>query len=41
MKALKEEVSNKKSTMSNLEMDRNFFLVANYEYVHLNKEDTG
>ena len=43
-KALKEEVLNKKSTMSNLEMDKNSFIVsfvvANYEYMHLNKEDT-
>ena len=39
-KALKDEVSNKKSTTLNLEMDRNSFLVVNYKYMHLNKEDT-
>ena len=30
----------KKSTMSNLEIDRNTFLVANYEYTHFNATDT-
>ena len=30
----------KKSTTSNLEIDRNAFLIANYEYAHFNATDT-
>ena len=30
----------KKSTTSNLEIDRNAFLVANYEYAHFDVTDT-
>ena len=30
----------KKSTMSNLEIDRNAFLIVNYEYAHFDKTDT-
>ena len=39
-KILKEEIMHKKSTTSNLELDRNAFLVANYEYAHFDKTDT-
>ena len=38
-KALKDEVSTKKSITSNLEMDKDSFLVTNYEYAHLSKQD--
>ena len=39
-KILKEEIMHKKSTTSNLEIDRNAFLVANYEYAHFDMTDT-
>ena len=38
-KILKEEIMHKKSTMSNLEIDRNTFLIANYEYAHFDVTD--
>ena len=39
-KILKEEIMHKKSTTSNLEIDRNAFLVANYKYTHFDATDT-
>jgi hypothetical protein len=39
-KILKEEIMHKKSTTSNLEIDRNAFLIANYEYAHFDATDT-
>ena len=39
-KILKEEIMHKKSTMSNLEIDQNAFLVANYKYAHFDATDT-
>ena len=39
-KILKEEIMHKKSTMSNLEIDRNAFLVVNYEYAPFDMTDT-
>ena len=39
-KILKEEIMHKKSTTSNLEIDRNTFLVANYKYTHFDVTDT-
>ena len=39
-KILKEEIMHKKSTMSNLEIDWNAFLIANYEYAHFDTTDT-
>ena len=39
-KILKEEIMHKKSTTSNLEIDRNAFLIANYEYTHFDVMDT-
>ena len=38
-KILKEEIMHKKSTTSNLEIDRNAFLVVNYKYTHFNAMD--
>ena len=38
-KILKEEIMHKKSTTSNLEIDRNTFLVANYKYAHFDAMD--
>ena len=39
-KVLKEEIMNNKSTTSNLELDQDAFLTANYEYAHFNEEET-
>ena len=39
-KILKGEIMHKKSTMSNLEIDRNTFLIVNYEYTHFDATDT-
>ena len=39
-KILKEEIMHQKSTMLNLEIDWNAFLIVNYEYAHFNATDT-